>query len=174
MGTVKALIIAAVLLLALPFSFAHLAAGQDKEVDGYLIDMGHDPEFINAGEPFTLALSISNATTQEQLNPRKVWLRIMKEEEGVQKVWFAGTFSPEARSVTTLMSLPGDGVYTMDVRFFGEGPKAWAVAEFPLTIQPKKASGMVMAWALVALGVAILLIIVYVWYKAKITPYPKK
>jgi hypothetical protein len=161
-------------VLFLPLSFAHLAAGQDKEVEGYLIDMGHDPEFINANEPFTIALSISNATTQEQLNPRKVWLRVMKEEEGVQKVWFAATFAPEARSVLTVMSLPDDGIYTLDVRFFGDGPKAWAVAEFPLTIQVKKASGAVMAWGLAALGIAVLMIIGYIWYTAKITPYPKK
>ena len=156
--------------LALPFALAHLEAGEDKEVDGYLIDMGHDPEFINAGEPFTLSLSISNATTEEQLSPRKVWVRIMKDGQVV----FAATFAPEARNVMTVMSLPEAGMHTIEARFFGDGPKAWAVAEFLLTIQPKKASGMVMAWALAALGIAILSIIGYVWYTAKTVPYPKK
>jgi hypothetical protein len=166
------LIVWLIALLAVPFAFAHLAAGQDIEVDGFLIDMGHDPEFINAGEPFTLMMTISNATTQEQLDPRKVWIRIMKEEGGIEQVAFAGTFSPEARSVTTVMSLPKEGIYTMDVRFFGEGPKAWAAAEFPLTIQMKKASGMLMVWIIAGLGMSVFLIIIYVWWKARTTPYP--
>ena len=163
-------LIALGILVLIPLcSFAHLEAGEDKEIDGYLIDMGHDPEHISAGEPFTLMLSISNATTEEQLSPRKVWVRIMKEGEVV----FAGTFAPEARSVMTVMSLPDAGPYTIDARFFGESPKAWAAAEFPLTIQVKKSSGMVMAWSFVALGIAILSIIGYVWYQAKTAPYPK-
>ena len=160
--------------LALPSSLAHLAAGVDKEVDGYAIDMGHDPEVITAGEPFTLALGISNSTTEEQLNPKKVWVRILRNEGDKEIVVFAGTFAPEARSVSTLMSLPSPGTYTMDVRFFGEGPKAWAVVDFPLTAAPKKASGMVMTWVIAALGIAILLIGYYVWYTAKTTPPIKK
>jgi hypothetical protein len=154
----------------LPSSFAHLAAGEDKVIGEYKVDMGYDPEFISAGESFTLSFIIMNATTQEQLNPRKVWVRILKDD----KVAFAATFAPEARTVMTVMSLPENGVYTIDVRFFGEGPQAIAIVEFPLTVQVKKASGMIMAWALAALGAAILAIIGYVWYKAKTTPYSKK
>jgi hypothetical protein len=160
----------ALFLLSAPISLAHLATGMDKEVNGYLIDMGHDPESINAREPFTLMLTIANATTKEQLNPEKVWVRIVKGEQVV----FAGTFAPEARTVSTMMSLPEGGIYTMDVRFFGESPKAWAAVEFPLTVQVKKASGMAIAWVLAALGVAVFIIIGWVWWKAKTTPYPKK
>jgi hypothetical protein len=166
----KAVALIAWLMLVIPLSFAHLAAGQDIEVDGYLVDMGQDPESITVGEPFTLMLGISNASTGEQLNPRKVWVRIMKDGT----IAFAGTFSPEARSMSVVMSFPKEGVYTMDARFFGDGPKAWAAVEFPLTVQVKKASGMVMAWIVVGLGIAVLMIVGYVWWKAKTIPYKKR
>jgi hypothetical protein len=161
-----------VFLLSLPFSFAHLAAGEDVEIDGYAIDMGYDPERIIAGEPFTLLLSISNSTTEEQLNPRKVWVRIAENDEE-EEIVFAGTFLPEARSVSTVMSLPESGAYVLDARFYGDGAKAWAAAEFSIQVEREKDDGMVMAWVLVALGTAVLLIIGYVWYKARTTPYPK-
>ncbi len=155
------------LIIQLPLLSAHLAAGEDITVDGFAIDMGHDPKVIVAGEPFSLSLALSNASTEEQLFPRAVWVRIMKGGN----VMFAGTFSPESGTVMTVMSLPNEGDYTIDARFFNEGPQALVVAKFPLEVHAKRLSGAIVGWIVLALGLSILGILGWVWYKAKTTPH---
>ena len=120
-----------IFILCIPFSFAHLDGGFDQEVNGYLIDVGYDPNPIFADYPLMLSIGVLNATTQAPIEVSKVWVRLSTEEGVV----YAATHLPEHGVAPLSMILPKAGEYTLSVRFYqGDGPKSIASADFPLTV----------------------------------------
>ena len=97
--------------LATP-SYAHLAAGEDKEIAGYIVDFGYEPEQIEAGRASVMLFGIANASTEEAVETTGVWVRISSAD----KVLFAGTIDAgETASMSYVF--PASGTYEITARF---------------------------------------------------------
>ena len=122
-----------VLLSLLSISYAHLEAGEDKPVNGYLVDFGYAPEHPKTGEKVSFALNLVNETTGEPVDADRVWLRIAQEE-----VLFAGTLAaPDANAAFTYI-FPKAGSYEITVRF-QKDDRALAEADFSMDAKKKPA-----------------------------------
>ena len=99
------------ILLSIFISSAHLEAGEDKVVNGYLIDFGYEPEKIE--DKATLVFNLVDDATKVSIEYTSLWMRISKED----KIFFAGTFAPEAGSVALTYSFPEAGEYEITTRF---------------------------------------------------------
>ncbi len=123
--------LALLFLIPFPFSFAHMAGSFEKEMDGYLIDVGHDPNPISADESAYFSAGLLNSTTETPAQFDKVWLRLSIKG----KVVYAGTHLPENGFASMSTVLPEGGAYTLSVRFYNGGQvKALAAADFPFTV----------------------------------------
>lgn len=134
----------AVVLPVLPFSSAHLEGGIDKEVDGYTIDIGYDPDPLFAGHPAYLSVGLFNATTKEAAKTDKMWMRLSTG----QGVVYAGTYLPENGVAPMSLIFPRPGEYSLAVRFYdGNNPKAIAAADIPLTVNGAAARDSILSSA---------------------------
>lgn len=97
------------LALSTPVS-AHLAGGQDVSVDGYIVDLGHTPATITAGDPTTFLFTLAN---KSQVNADSVWVRIADETTQFTGTLKTNTFG----SATMTQTLPRTGSYNVKTRF---------------------------------------------------------
>jgi hypothetical protein len=118
------------LLLLVSISYAHLAGGEDKVVDGYLVDFGHDSEMLEAGKPVILAFNLVDDTTKSVIKPEDVWIRI----SSVDDVIFAGTFAPQPESVSFSYTFPAAGEYEITARFL-ENNATIVETDFSVTVE---------------------------------------
>jgi len=107
------LIILVLTILLVPIAIAHLDAGEDKVVDGYLVDFGYLPDTPTAGDKIQIVFNLLNSSTKEVLEPTSVWVRISNSDT----VLFAGTFYPEEGSVAFTYAVFKAGDYEVDARF---------------------------------------------------------
>lgn len=107
---------------------AHMAAGQDIAVDGYILDFGYDPAIPQAGSQTTLAFNFADSETQTPLVPESVWLRISLGEELV----FAGVLAPQNGNVTLTYTFPNAGDYSIDASYRYQGRDV--TTTFPLKV----------------------------------------
>ena len=63
----KRALIFIILLLIIPFTLAHLDAGEDTTVDGYEIDFGYSPSEIDSETKALLSFNLLNETTKETI-----------------------------------------------------------------------------------------------------------
>ena len=111
---------------------AHLEGGKDKAVNGYLIDFGYDPKNPIANEKTIIVISLFNETTQEVIEPTKVWIRISSSNDVV----FAGTFKPETQNIAFSFTFPESGTFEITTRFF-EDENLIVEADFDLNVKGK-------------------------------------
>lgn len=102
--------------LVLPLTAAHLEGGQDKQIGEYIIDVGYEPALIKERQKANIVIALVNASTNESINPEKVWVRISDEKN----VLFAGTVAQENGIVAFTYIFPKAGGYEMKMQFFRE------------------------------------------------------
>ena len=92
----------------------HLEVGEDKTIDGYLVNFGYDPAKLQAEQKTVFAINLVNGTTGEAISPDKVWIRISSSKDSV----FAGNFNPENSNVAFTYTFPYADKYDIALRFF--------------------------------------------------------
>ncbi|PIR83810.1 hypothetical protein COU18_02385 [Candidatus Kaiserbacteria bacterium CG10_big_fil_rev_8_21_14_0_10_51_14] len=112
------------IILAVPLSFASahgLGASLEREVEGYYVDVGYDPDPLRASRSvrFDFELYDVPATTDpastESIDYTSVWVRL--EQEG-RTILATGVAKALWGPTTLLMDLPETaGPLTIDVRF---------------------------------------------------------
>tara|TARA_Y100000310_G_scaffold246052_1_gene251161 strand:+ start:2867 stop:3376 length:510 start_codon:yes stop_codon:yes gene_type:complete len=99
-------------IVALPIAFSHLDAGEDKEIDDFLIDFGYSPENPNTNDNVAIALTLFDKN-QEVIEPTSVWVRISSPKDVV----FAGTLKPNNGNVAFTYKFPYADNYDITARF---------------------------------------------------------
>ena len=137
-------------LLMASAGFAHLDAGQDIVVGGYLADFGYSPANITAGQSAILTFNRGNATSEEALQPESVWVRISRGDD----VLFAGTFAPQAGNVAFTYVFPEGGVYGVKTRYFSS-ERVLAEADFSAEVRERNSYNLLVLAVLAMLAFAI-------------------
>lgn len=101
------------LLIVLPFSYAHLAGGEDKEVGPYLLDAGWDPERPIVGESTSFAVNIVDSHTFTPSNFSSVLIRLSKNDE----IFFAGNLELKGGSASFAYTFPEGGEWDLEIQF---------------------------------------------------------
>ena len=105
-----------VLMLA-SVSLAHLAGGEDQNIDGYIADFGHEPENIMALRPAVISVLLGNESTEQAAGVTEVWVRISSPKDVV----FAGTFDAENGGSSFSYTFPEPGLYEITARYESNG-----------------------------------------------------
>jgi len=133
MDILKLLVPSIAFIILAQNAFSHLAAGQDKALNGYLIDFGYDPAEPIANEKAVFAANILNGAAKEAINSDSVFVRISSSKESV----FAGNLNPENGSVAFTFAFPYGDSYEVALKFFKDGD-ILAQSAFGIDVKPKK------------------------------------
>lgn len=147
----------ALLFILLPAtSLAHSTGSSlEQEVDGYIIDIGQNPETLVSNEQVTFDFSLFKRPTGA-VSWSRVWVRVARGDTTV----FAGGIAKSVIGPTTLLTQLPKGEYTLTARY-EEGTNILVEATFPLSVLPSGAgigqsddSGKIVAFGLggIALG----------------------
>ena len=93
---------------------AHLDAGSDDVVNGFLIDFGYAPEFPAALNNTIMNFNLLDNATGNPINFTSLWIRISEGNKSI----FAGSFSPSNENVNFLYTFPKGGNYGLTARFY--------------------------------------------------------
>ena len=145
----RLLLLITIFIFIVPFSNAHLEGGSDVVVNGYLLDFGYEPANLEVGKNSILAFNLVNETTEEIIVPESVWVRISKGD----KIFFAGTFFPEAKNVNFAYIFPEPGDYEIKARF-KEGDVMLAEHVFDVRVSGFNAGLALMAFGIVSVILA--------------------
>jgi hypothetical protein len=140
-------IISIVMILSLPFFVFGHGDGEslEKEVDGYLIDIGYNtPEFI-AGSSVVFEFDISKE--EESIDFDDVWVRISEDNK---TIFASGINNAEFGGARMTYSFPYEGAYEFSVRF-QNGSESIAEAVFPIEVLPNSDKEGSQNWILTAL-----------------------
>lgn len=121
-------------LLWLPFvALSHNdGASYEEEKEGYLIDIGYDPESVHAKQRtrFDFFLYQEVDTNWDEVNISDVWVRITKED----KVYFAGgIMNPHFGAPGFLFMFPESGTYDVSVRYQNDDERI-VETTFPISV----------------------------------------
>ena len=94
-------------------SFAHLDTGIDREVGPYLLDVGWEPDPLEAGEPVFFAINVVEQNTFEKTNFSEAWVRFSKGD----RIAYAGSFHMKEGSTSFTYEFPEGGTWDLDIRF---------------------------------------------------------
>jgi len=118
-------------LLLLPAVFAHLDAGEDSTVNGYLLDFGYAPAQPRSLDSTILNFNVVDPATEVPSNVTSLFIRISKED----RVYFSGTLFPDDANFGITYMFPKGGDYAILARFYdGESP----IAETTYSLSVKK------------------------------------
>ncbi len=129
--------IVATIIFALLFTFvtansyAH-GTGADliKEINGYTIDIGYEPEIIYAGETVSFDFLLKKDTLKEEFTD--VWVRITQDSKSI---FATGIHNQDFGGTTLLYEFEKEGNYTLHVRYQKDG-ESITEAEFPIAVTP--------------------------------------
>lgn len=120
------------MLLVIPLAvFGHgLGASYEEVVDGYIIDIGYEPEVVTSESRVRFDFGISRDNTGEEVEYSDVWIRI---NEGTQTVFATGIHRPEFGGAGLLYTFPEEGDYEISARF-QNGSEQLAEVVFPIDV----------------------------------------
>jgi len=88
--------------------------GEDKVINGYLIDFGYDPEMLMTDEQIRFTLAILDNETQGTIDFENAWVRVAKGED----IFFASTLARAiSNDVSFLYNFRDPGAHEVTVRF---------------------------------------------------------
>lgn len=119
----------AALIILSSFSNAHLEAGSDDVVNGYLIDFGHSPKNPGTVNSTFINFNILENSTQLPVNVTGAWIRISDKEN----VIFAATLKPAEGNAGMLFTFPREGDYEIAARFY-IGPEVIAENKYDIEV----------------------------------------
>lgn len=124
---------AGIFLLIFPIVlYAHgTGASLEKQIGAYTVDVGYSPPLIEVDDPVRFDFNLIKSDDRADVAFTDIWVRI----EERNSVVFAGGIH-KARLGETGMSyvFPGEGEYTLFVRFQNEGDSL-AETSFPLIVE---------------------------------------
>ncbi len=103
-----------ILLFLASLATAHLAGGEDKTLNGYLVEFGFEPETLFAQQHSFLSFNLVNASSLQPINYSSAWIRI---SQGNDVVFAASNLLPTFGNVALTYSFPSGGNYVVDVEF---------------------------------------------------------
>ena len=129
--------ILSIILFALLFTFvtansyAH-GTGADliKEINGYTIDIGYEPEIIYAGETVSFDFLLKKDTLKEEFTD--VWVRITQDSKSI---FATGIHNQDFGGTTLLYEFEKEDNYTLHARYQKDG-ESITEAEFPISVLP--------------------------------------
>lgn len=114
-------------------SFAHSSgASFEKEVNGYLVDIGYDPAQFTALSPSSFDFDLIDTKSSERVDYTDVWVRI---NQGNQALLATGVHKQNLGGATLLHTFAEPGNYELIVRYQNNGEEI-ASATFPLEVLP--------------------------------------
>lgn len=125
--------------LALPFLYADAhstGASFEKEINGYLIDVGYDPITLAAQEQQRFDFGVSKKGSTEAIDFTDIWVRIAPKERGI--IFASGLHKPDFGLPGMTFTFPRAGEYELTVRFQKNG-EVITEASFPLTVETGEA-----------------------------------
>jgi len=109
----------------------------EKEVGGYLVDVGYDAFALREGEQVNFDFSIFTKDRAESPDFTDAWVRIVSLSGF--NLGFAGYLAkPEFGPIRMTYAFPKGGTYNLIVSFQKNGEKITDKVSFPLTIEPKQ------------------------------------
>lgn len=149
----------AVSALALPWFYAHAhgtGASFEKEINGYLIDVGYDPVILAAQEQQRFDFGVSKKGSTEAVDFTDIWVRIAPKERGI--IFASGIHRPDFGLPGMTFTFPRAGEYELTVRFQKNG-NVIAETSFPLTVETGEAGTPAASrmGTIVSLGIGIIL-----------------
>jgi hypothetical protein len=140
-------VIALAMVLSLPFFVFGHGDGEslEKEVDGYLIDIGYNTTEFIVGSSVVFEFDISKE--EESVDFDDVWVRI---SEGNKTVFASGIYNAEFGGARMTYSFPSEGAYEFSVRF-QDGSESITEAVFPIEVLPNSDEEDSQNWVLTAL-----------------------
>lgn len=120
----------ALVLFPLVLSAHGDGASFEKEVDGYVVDIGYSPEepYVGGAVSFDFGLLKDGSGVDFS----DLWVRISKEE---QTVFAGGIYNATFGGARLSATFPESGEYTVSARYQNEGEEIVS-AEFPLQVEP--------------------------------------
>ena len=113
--------------------FAHSSgASFEKEVNGYLIDIGYDPAQFTALSPSSFDFDLIDTKSSERVAFTDVWVRI---NQGNQALLATGVHKQNLGGATLLHTFAEGGSYELIVRYQNDGEEVVS-ATFPLEVLP--------------------------------------
>lgn len=133
--------------------FAHAAgASFEYETNGYLIDIGYDPEIIISGKSVRFDFDIFPINTNETAAYTDIGVRITKEDTAV----YAGNQkAPEYGFASMTYVFPKGGSYDLTVRYINNGQ---SIAEHTFTVPVESGGGSDSPWVPISAGLLGLMI----------------
>ena len=105
-------------------------ASFEVQSDGYLVDIGYDPETVEALSSVRYTFDLFSSETNEDAGFTDLWVRINQE----RKTLFAsGVNRPEFGVTGMVYTFPESGTYEVSVRFQRDGEKLTEVT-FPVEV----------------------------------------
>jgi|SRR3989344_6275485 len=141
------------ILLLIPITHAHLAAGEDKNINNYIIDFGYDPVNPKVNDQITLGFNLIDKTTNKVINPDNILVRISSSKEIV----FAGTFHPLSENVLFTYKFPYLDNYEIYVQF-NDKDKELVNTKFNLKIEDSSNNRVYYIIGIIVLIILIILI----------------
>lgn len=129
------------------FSIQNVSAHGDggefkKEKDGYVADVGFDPQTFSKGNATAFNFLVSRG--KEKVDFTDVWVRITK---GESTTYASGVYNQEFGGASLLYTFEEEGDYVIHIRYEAQG-KTLLETEMPVTIlkadalKPKTPSGI--------------------------------
>jgi hypothetical protein len=147
---------------------AHLDAGQDTVINGYLIDFGYSPAHPNTINNTFINFNVLDNATQKKINITSMWIRI----SDTKKTVFSGTFKPENGNVAFQYTFPRKGNYVILSRSYTENGLMVETSESMVVEDSSLLMPILFLLVIIAL-VMVLLKIIY-FYKSTSTDRKKK
>ena len=107
------LLVLVFIILLFPIIHAHLDAGHDEVINGYLSDFGYSPENPSVSETTFLSFNLVNDSTKEVINITSVWLRISSSSEIV----FSGELNAKNGNALLNYKFPYKDNYEIKIQF---------------------------------------------------------
>jgi hypothetical protein len=129
---IKGIILSLVLLLTFVSKVSAHGDGAslEKDVDGYLVDVGYDPDTLVSQEVVVLDFSLIESESQTPVEFSDVWVKISSADEVV----FATSINKARIGLTTLTyAFPDEGEYVLSARY-QSGNDTLVETEFPLRV----------------------------------------
>ncbi len=140
------------ILFAAPFfAYGHATGiSIEREVNGYLVDIGYDTDPIVEDEPVRFDFALYRADGSGSVPFTRVWVRFEKDK---RTLYATGVARPEFGATGALVTLPEAGEYTLSVRFENEEQTIVEMST-PFAVARNRAESTPVPWWIAALALA--------------------
>jgi len=148
------------LIYLLPFTSAHLDAGEDRVVEEYLIDFGYSPEIPTTAERTFFSFNLLNKTSNEIIYLTDALITI-SDSKGII---FAGKLYPEEGNIVMSYLFSEDDNYNVEITF-NNGKEVLVKSNFKVRVKETLRENM-MDWIIFLIMVILIVVNVKLFIKS--------